>query len=114
MLPAQDAASARSQKQEERPGVLQEEGEGCQEQDKKANDIQTRCESDAVAQGLGVPKLRRPQKVSILDDLVGEEASLSTIRGGARRSTLQQVQDRPRHQQHVSQESYTLVIVKLL
>ena len=107
MLPAQDAASARSQKQEERPGVLQEEGEGCQEQDKKANDIQTRCESDAVAQGLGDPKLRRPQKVSILDDLVGEEASLSAVRGGARRSTLQ-VQDRPRHQQHVSQDSHLL------
>ena len=40
MLLAQDAASARSQKQEERPGVLQEEGEGCQEQDKKAKDRQ--------------------------------------------------------------------------
>ena len=84
------------------------------EQDKEATDMQTRCVRAAVAQGLNDPQLHRPQqKVSILDDLVGEEASLSTIRGGAHRSTLQ-VQDQPRHQQHVSQDSYTLVIVKLL
>ena len=57
-------------------------------------------------------KLHRPQQkqVSILDDLVGEEASLSTIRGGARCSTLQ-VQDRPRQQQHCSQDSHTFVNV---
>ena len=51
------------------------------------------------------------EQVSILDDLVGEEASLSTIRGGAHCSPLQ-VQDRPRQQQHFSQDSHTLVIVK--
>ena len=83
------------------------------EQDKEATDMQTRCVRAAVAQGLNDPQLHRPQqKVSILDDLVGEEASLSAVRGGARRSTLQ-VQDQPRHQQHVSQDSHTLVIVKL-
>ena len=80
------------------------------EQDKEATDMQTRCVRAAVAQGLNDPQLHRPQqKVSILDDLVGEEASLSTIRGGARRSTLQQVQDRPRHQQHVSQDSHSIL-----
>ena len=52
------------------------------------------------------------EQVSILDDLVGEEASLSTIRGGARRSTLQ-VQDRPRQQHPFSQDSHFHVIVKL-
>ena len=78
------------------------------EQDKEATDMQTRCVRAAVAQGLNDPQLHRPQqKVSILDDLVGEEASLSAVRGGARRSTLQ-VQDRPRHQQHVSQDSHLL------
>ena len=60
MLPAQDAAGARSQKQEERSGVLQEEGEGCQEQDKKANDMQTR-RREAEGQGLNDPRLHRPQ-----------------------------------------------------
>ena len=66
----------------------------------------------AKCQGLNDPQLHRPQQkqVSILDDLVGEEASLSTIRGGARRSTLQ-VQDRPRQQQHCSQDSHTFVNV---
>ena len=88
------------------------------EHDKEAIDMQTKCARAAVAkhtrvcQGLNDPQLHRPQQkqVSILDDLVGEEASLSTIRGGARRSTLQ-VQDRPRQQQHCSQDSHTFVNV---
>ena len=78
------------------------------EQDKEATDMQTRCVRAAVAQGLNDPQLHRPQqKVSILDDLVGEEASLSAVRGGARRSTLD-VQVRPRQQQHSSQDSHLL------
>ena len=78
------------------------------EQDKEAIDMQTRCVRAAVAQGLNDPQLHRPQqKVSILDDLVGEEASLSAVRGGARRSTLE-VQVRPRQQQHSSQDSHLL------
>ena len=81
------------------------------EHDEEANDMQTRGARDAVAQGLNDPQLLRPQQeVSILDDLVGEEASLSTIRGGARCSTLQ-VQDRPRQQLHLSKDSHFLVIV---
>ena len=86
------------------------------EHDKKATDcrLNTRSVSAAVAQGLNNdPQLHRPQqKVSILDDLVGEEASLSVVRGGARRSTLH-VQVGPRHQQLFSQDSHTFVIVKL-
>ena len=120
MLPAQDAAGARSQKQEQCSGVLQEEGR-MPEHDKEATDMQTKCARAAVAkhtrvcQGLNDPQLHRPQQkqVSILDDLVGEEASLSTIRGGARCSTLQ-VQDRPRQQQHCSQDSHTFVIASYI
>ena len=52
------------------------------EQDTEANDIQTRRAYDTVARGLNDPQLLRPQQeVSILDDLVGEEASLSAVRG---------------------------------
>ena len=54
------------------------------EQDKEANNMPTRCECDAVAQGCNDPQLFQPQQeVSILDDLVGEEASLSSVLGGA-------------------------------
>ena len=56
------------------------------EHDKKAKDMLTRCSRAAEAQGRDDPQLHRPQQeVSILDDLVGEEASLSMVRGGARR-----------------------------
>ena len=82
------------------------------EHDKKATDcrLNTRSVSAAVAQGLNNdPQLHQPQqKVSILDDLVGEEASLSVVRGGARRSTLH-VQVGPRHQQLFSQDSHILL-----
>ena len=42
--------------------------------------------SQLEAEGLGLhdPQLHRPQQVSILDGLVGEEASMSVVRGGAR------------------------------
>ena len=55
------------------------------------------------AEGLGLndPQLHRPQQVSILDGLVGEEASMSVVRGGARRSheTKQNgVNVQPKHQ----------------
>ena len=91
------------------------------EHDKEATDMQTIRVRAAVAkhtrvcQGLNDPQLRRPQQkqVSILDDLVGEDASLSTVRGGARCSTLQ-VQVRPRQQQHCSQDSHTFVNVSYI
>ena len=82
------------------------------EQDKEANVMQTSLHVLLWPKDSTILNSIDLKQVSILDDLVGEEASLSAVRGGARRSTLQ-VQDRPRHQQHVSQDSHTLVIVKL-
>ena len=87
MLTAKDAAGATSQKQERRSGVLQEEGR-MPEHDKEAIDMQTKCARAAVAkhtrvcQGLNDPQLCRPQQkqVSILDDLVEEEASMIVTR----------------------------------
>ena len=115
MLTAQDAAGARSQKQERRSGVLQEEGR-MPEHDRKATNMQKIRERAAVAkhtqvcQELNDPQLHQPQQVvSFLDDLVGEDASLSTVRGGACRSTPVQVW--PRQQQHCSQDSHTFVNV---
>ena len=73
------------------------------EHDKKATDcrLNSRSVSAAVAQGLNNdPQLHRPQqKVSILDDLVGEEASLS-VYAAAPASTTRQSQDWHRHQLH--------------
>ena len=84
MLPwLNDAAGARSQTWYQRPGVAQEGGGGCQEQDEEGTDMQS---GRREAEGLGPndPQLHRPQQVSILDGLVGEEASMSVVRGGAR------------------------------
>ena len=53
------------------------------EQD-KGPDVQTR-RREADGLGLNDPRLHRPQQVSILVGLVGEEASMSMVRGGARR-----------------------------
>ena len=56
------------------------EGGGCQEQDESA-EVQTRYDVKLKAHGLNDPKLRRPlQQVSILDDLVEEEASMIVTR----------------------------------
>ena len=77
------------------------------EQDKEANDMRTSLQVLLWPKDSTILNSIDLEQVSILDDLVGEEASLSTIRGGARRSTLQ-VQDRPRQQQHVSQDSHLL------
>ena len=79
MLLAQDAASARSQKQEERPGVLQEEGKGCREQDQKAKDRQDDVklkakDSTTLSTSIGL----HPRWSG------GEEASMSIVHGGAR------------------------------
>ena len=79
------------------------------EQDKEANVMQTSLHVLLWPKDSTILNSIDLKQVSILDDLVGEEASLSTIRGGARRSTLQQVQDRPRHQQHVSQDSHSIL-----
>ena len=78
------------------------------EQDKEANVMQTSLHVLLWPKDSTILNSIDLKQVSILDDLVGEEASLSTIRGGARRSTLQ-VQDRPRHQQHVSQDSHSIL-----
>ena len=78
------------------------------EQDKEANVMQTSLHVLLWPKDSTIPNSINLKQVSILDDLVGEEASLSTIRGGAHRSTLQ-VQDRPRHQQHVSQDSHSIL-----
>ena len=79
------------------------------EQDKEANVMQTSLHVLLWPKDSTISNSIDLKQVSILDDLVGEEASLSTIRGGARRSTLQQVQDWPRHQQHVSQDSHPIL-----
>ena len=115
MLPAQDAAGARSQKQERRSGVLQEEGR-MPEHDKEATDMQTKCARAAVAkhtrvcQGLNDPQLHRPQQkqVSILDDLVEEEASMICDAAAAASNTIPS-QDGPRRQLHHSQDSSLLL-----
>ena len=52
------------------------------EQDEGA-DMKTR-QREAEGQGLNDPRLHRPQQVSILNGLVGEETSMSMLRGGAR------------------------------
>ena len=78
------------------------------EHDKEATDMQTKCARAAVAkhtrvcQGLNDPQLRRPQQkqVSILDDLVGEEASLSA----APAAHTRQFQVGQRQQHHFSQD----------
>ena len=53
------------------------------EQD-EGTDMQT-SQHEAEGLGLNDPRLHRPQQVSILVGLVGEEASMSIVRGGARR-----------------------------
>ena len=77
------------------------------EQDKEANVMQTSLHVLLWPKDSTILNSIDLKQVSILDDLVGEEASLSTIRGGARRSTLE-VQVRPRQQQHSSQDSHLL------
>ena len=77
------------------------------EQDKEANVMQTSLHVLLWPKDSTILNSIDLKQVSILDDLVGEEASLSAVRGGARRSTLD-VQVRPRQQQHSSQDSHLL------
>ena len=64
----------------ERYRTHSKEGGGCQEQDESA-EVQTRYDVKLKAHGLNDPQLRRPlQQVSILDDLVEEEASMIVTR----------------------------------
>ena len=77
------------------------------EQDKEANVMQTSLHVLLWPKDSTILNSIDLKQVSILDDLVGEEASLSAVRGGARRSTLE-VQVRPRQQQHSSQDSHLL------
>ena len=60
--------------------VHSKEGGGCQEQDESA-DMQTSDNVELKAHELNDPQLHRPlQQVSILDDLVEEEASMIVTR----------------------------------
>ena len=82
------AAGARFRKQDDADAKMHrkwhrthsKEGGGCQEQDESA-DVQTSDNVKLKAHGLNDPQLHRPlQQVSILDDLVEEEASMIVTR----------------------------------
>ena len=79
------------------------------EQDKEANVMQTSLHVLLWPKDSTIPNSINLKQVSILDDLVGEEASLSAVRGGDRRSTLE-VQVGPRQQKHSSQDSHLLTL----
>ena len=78
------------------------------EQDESSK-MQTRQDVKLKAHGHNDPQLHRPQQVSILDGLVGEEASLSvyvaapTCKSSTRRSPVG-----PRYQLHCSLDSTLL------
>ena len=78
----EDDADAKTHRQPERYRTHSKEVEGCQEQD-ESSEMQTRQDMKlkAHAHGHNDPQLHRPQQqVSILDGLVGEEASMSVTR----------------------------------
>ena len=76
----EDDADAKTHRESEWHRTNSKEVEGCQEQDDCA-DMQTRNSVKLKAHGRHDPQLHRPQqKVSILDDLVEEEASMSVTR----------------------------------
>ena len=76
----EDDADAKTHRESERYRTHSKEGEGCQEQDESA-EVQTRYDVKLKAHGLNDPQLHRPlQQVSILDDLVEEEASMIVTR----------------------------------
>ena len=78
------------------------------EQDKR-DDMQTRQDLKLKAHGHNNPQLNQPQQVSILDGLMGEDASLSANMA-APASNTRHSQERPRHQLYC-QSRLTLVIV---
>ena len=78
----EDDANAKTQRKSDRYRTHSKEVEGCQEQD-ESSEMQTRQDMKlkAHAHGHNDPQLHRPQQqVSILDGLVGEEASMSVTR----------------------------------
>ena len=76
----EDDADTKTHRESERYRTQSKEGEGCQEQDESAK-VQTRYDVKLKAHGLNDPQLHRPQQqVSILDGLVGEEASMIVTR----------------------------------
>ena len=76
----EDDADAKTHRESERYRTYSKEGEGHQEQDESA-DMLTRNNVKLKAHGLHDPQLHRPQQqVSILDGLVGEEASMIVTR----------------------------------
>ena len=76
----EDDADAKTHRESEWHRIHSKEVEGCQEQGESAN-MQTRNSVKLKAHGRNDPHLHRPQQqVSILDDLVGEEASMSVTR----------------------------------
>merc|ERR1719341_1681533 len=76
----EDDADAKTHRKSEWYRTQSKEGGGCQEQEESA-DMQTRHNVKLKAHGLHDPQLHRPQQqVSILDGLVGEEASMIVTR----------------------------------
>ena len=72
----EDDADAKTHRKSEWYRTHNKEGGGCQEQEESA-DMQTRHNVKLKAHGLHDPQLHQPQQqVSILDGLVGEEASM--------------------------------------
>ena len=69
---------------ERRPGVLQGEGKDARTR-QEANDMQTSFHVLLWPKDTTILNSIYLKQVSILDDLVGEEASMSMVRGGARR-----------------------------
>ena len=102
-----DDADAKTHRESERFRRRNKEGGGCQEQDERA-DMQKRYNVKLKAPGLNDPQLYRPlQQVSILDDLVEEEASM-ICDAAAAASNTRQGQDRPRRQLQRSLDSTIL------
>ena len=76
----EDDADAKTHRMYEWYRTHSKEVEGCKEQDESA-DMQTRNSVKLTAHRPNDPQLHRPQQeVSILDDLVGEEASMIVTR----------------------------------
>ena len=113
MLPSQDAEGARSRRTTDAQVCYRRRDEDARTKRGRRHADKTTREAEGL--GLNDPRLHRPQQVSILVGLVGEEASMSVVRGGARRlhETEQHiVKVQPIHQL-LLQSRLNLVIVLL-